>query len=448
MSVIWQIEYNGELRPVAQWGIERIALDLYNAATDKLTLTVAGEAAAAEPVFAFEGLIVLWRDGVRVFHGIVTDQPFAAKSSGERQEYIVSGPWWWLENIVYGQERYVFTDPRRPSLGRALFPIKTPRAVMYQALSGGSISAGEQAQLAADYAIDRAKLIFEGDAPFTRGTFTLPLLAPWEEAYNLSCAEVIRRCVRYCRDAVVYWDYSGAKPHLKIQRRVDLDAVTLDLDAGDRIVDYKVASRPDLVPRAVVIIFEKSIPEEEQNSGTQFSEYVAQVAGPNPDLGVRNLVSILRLSGAGDGAEDVPANLAQNYYDSLATLQWQGTVVLREEAPLFDLTPGKVLNLSNGKAAWATMRAVIQTVTIDLAGRQTTVEFGPATQLGPQDLLDQVRLQKGEGGNNAGQSRNDGTSSAPQRTTTGTVGTTPLYNAKELEICENGERKKIKVGLV
>lgn len=449
MSVLLQIEYEGELRPLAQWGIERFTLNAYNAATEVLTLVVAGEAAAADPVFAYEGRVVVWCDGVRVFHGIVTQLPFSEKAAGARQEYIVSGPWWWLENIVYGQERYVFADARRPSLGFAPAPVKTPRAVMYQALSGESASAGAQAQVAADYAIDRASLLYGGEAPFTRGTFDIPLLAPWEEAYNLSCAEVIRRCMRYCRDAVAYWDHSGEKPQLIIERRADLEEVTLDLDAGDRITDYKVGSRPDLVPRGVVIFFEKSIPEEEQNSGSQFTEFETQVAGPDPDLGVRNLVSVLRLSGAGDGAEPVPAGLALNYYNSLATLQWEGTVVLREADPAFDLMPGKVLNLSNGKAAWASMKAVIQSVTIDQLTRQTTVEFGPAAQLGPQDLLDQVRLQKGQGGTNAGQSRRDGTSATPQKTTSSSgIGSTPTYNAKELEICEGGERKKIKVSLV
>jgi hypothetical protein len=463
MSVLWQLEYQGEKRPLAQWGIESQSLDMYNGALDTLTLRLAKASAYNNAPFAFRERIVLWRDSVRVFHGVVTQLPFAEKASGARRECIISGPWWWLENIVFGQERYVLNDARRPDLGFAAQPVTTPRAVMYQGQDGEAATAGAQAQVAATYAANKAGQLYNGDAPFTRGTFDIPLLAPWEETRNISCAEVIRRCMRWSRDAVAYWDYSGVKPQLEIKRRANLAAVTLDLDDADAIEDYSVGSRPDLIPRGVILFFEKAVtvppsgtPNTNPAAGSQFSEYSEQRAGPHPDHGVQNLISVLRLSGSGDGAEEEPPGLALAYYNSLADLQWEGRVILREVDPAIALKPGVVLNLDGGDTEWATMRAVVQQVTVDVAARTTTVEFGPAEQLGPQDLLDQVRLQKGEGGGDGGQSRFEGTppggpqnnrSSPPSTPPGGSQPNSGTYNAKEIEICEGGQRKKIKVSL-
>lgn len=85
--------------------------------------------------------------------------------------------------------------------------------------------------------------------------------------------------------------------------------------------------------------------------------------------------------------EAIPANLAQSIYESLAVLQYEGSHTLVEEEITHAVGMDKVLNLTGGKAAWATMRAFIMSIEEDFDTGTTKINFGPATHLGAGDLV-------------------------------------------------------------
>ncbi|MDB6109991.1 MAG: hypothetical protein JWR69_1741 [Pedosphaera sp.] len=91
-----------------------------------------------------------------------------------------------------------------------------------------------------------------------------------------------------------------------------------------------------------------------------------------------------------DAGDPVPLGLAHNIFDSLATLQYAGQHTIVEENIHEIISPGRVLNLAGGKAAWATMNAVITDVEIDFTNGTTVVSFGPEKHLAPAELIERL----------------------------------------------------------
>jgi hypothetical protein len=91
-------------------------------------------------------------------------------------------------------------------------------------------------------------------------------------------------------------------------------------------------------------------------------------------------------------AEPVPSGLAQALYDAVSILQYDGTVELTEEECSGVARPGTLLNLSGGRADWATMAAQIQRVVEAVDLGQTRISMGPGTHLGHADLAELLRV--------------------------------------------------------
>jgi hypothetical protein len=66
------------------------------------------------------------------------------------------------------------------------------------------------------------------------------------------------------------------------------------------------------------------------------------------------------------------------------------TLVEREASGAVQV--GKVINIADSRAEWATMRALVQSVTVDVESGATSFNFGPAEHLSIQDLLERDRL--------------------------------------------------------
>lgn len=93
-----------------------------------------------------------------------------------------------------------------------------------------------------------------------------------------------------------------------------------------------------------------------------------------------------------DPGETAPAGLAQAIYTSLHQLEYEGTHTIKEvnASGVPEVTtiigPQHVLNLTGGAAAWATMKANIQSTTIDFFSGRTEITVGPARHIAPGDL--------------------------------------------------------------
>lgn len=94
------------------------------------------------------------------------------------------------------------------------------------------------------------------------------------------------------------------------------------------------------------------------------------------------------------GGEVQPVGLAQALYEDLNRLEYAGSLMWTEEDCSQPAKMGQLVNLTGGRAEWATMKAMIQRVTEDLENGTTTVEVGPPDHLGPNDLIELLRVTR------------------------------------------------------
>lgn len=92
--------------------------------------------------------------------------------------------------------------------------------------------------------------------------------------------------------------------------------------------------------------------------------------------------------------EAIPAGLADYVLSTLNPAPWEGSVTIAEDECGDTLRPGLALNLSGGDAAWLTMSALVQRVTLDIARGHTTVELGLPRYLGAAEVVDFMRFSR------------------------------------------------------
>jgi hypothetical protein len=85
--------------------------------------------------------------------------------------------------------------------------------------------------------------------------------------------------------------------------------------------------------------------------------------------------------------EIAPSGLAQAIYDALSTLQYEGEHEIVEKNISQIVGPQNVLNITGGAAAWATMKASIQSVRHEFFTGNTAISFGPPKHIAPGDLI-------------------------------------------------------------
>ena len=95
-----------------------------------------------------------------------------------------------------------------------------------------------------------------------------------------------------------------------------------------------------------------------------------------------------------DAGEPVPEGLAQSIYDSVSVLHYEGQMSLVSDELVEPGYLGKVINVSGGRAEWASMAALVQTVTEDIDNGTVSIRFGPAAHLSPQDLVALLRANR------------------------------------------------------
>lgn len=429
MAVTWKIARNaGAPTPLdlaeSQPLIQRFSLD-----TDQLTFRLPKANPEDDLDFAYDDLVSLLRDDVRYFLGRVARCRTVFRSGQAFHEYLVEGPWADLERIVYQQSRKIRSEDFL-TLGDE----DTTRVTLGQNEFGHQISTGSQILSILSYALSQGARLALGSVPEL-------IMAPLEEARDLTCAEAIRRQIANTPDAVAYFDYSLAAPQLNIARRADLAAVMLDLDDANLVEEFSPAERKDLVPRGIVFVYTST--EENPDDGKTYTRITRDSAGETTGLNV--IVATIDLMGAGTtNQETAPSGFAGEYYASLQVANWSGPVVIREQDCSGMVLPGHKLNLANGRAAWATMDAVVQSISEDLFTGVTTIETGPPDHLSPQDFVNQLlfnrkkaastnfrAVQNGDDNPDAGVDPASYTAGANAKAVTGKMNTQPIKTCDE-----------------
>jgi len=277
------IDANGVEKSVADWGLCGVTRERINQMTDMVTFRAEATASDADPIFAHGSTVRLFQNGTPWFYGRVVQVPGRAAAKAEEQLYRLAGPWWYLENLVF-QQAWVTTDGTDPTL----ISTNKSRLILSQAADGTKLATGPAILEVLAYATARG-------VPITVGTVTPDAIAPYAEALDRSCAEVIRNFLRWTPDATAAFDYSTTPyPTLSILRRADAPTVTLPA-YGAPISGLDLTPRHDLQVPAVVLKFEQT----NDIDGDTFTSLIVQPApltATGDELGA--LVMTLDLSGA------------------------------------------------------------------------------------------------------------------------------------------------------
>jgi hypothetical protein len=247
MSAIWTIrDTNGVEKSVADWGLREVVRERINQMPDYVTFRAENSLSDADPIFAFGSTVRLFRGGVPWFYGRVVQAPGRATGKLEEQLYRLAGPWWYLENLVF-QQTWQATN----GADTTLVPTNKSRLILSQKADGTKLATGAAIAEVLAYATARG-------VPITVGAITPNATAPYAEALDRSCAEVIRNFLRWTPDAMAAFDYSTTPfPTLSIVRRAD--AATVSLPAyGAPISGLELTPRHDLQAPAVVLKFEQT----------------------------------------------------------------------------------------------------------------------------------------------------------------------------------------------
>ena len=396
MSAVWTIvDAGGVEKAVADWGLCELTRERVNQLADVVTFRAAATASDADPIFAHGSTVKFFRNGTPWFYGRVVSVPGRASGKEEEQLYRVAGPWWYLENLVF-QQAWLTTN----GVTVALVPTNKSRLILGQKADGTKQSTGAAMAEVLAYATARG-------VPITVGAITPDAMAPYAEALDRSCAEVIRNLLRWTPDAMAAFDYTTTPfPTLSIHRRAD--AATLSLPAyGAPISGLELTPRHDLLGPAVVLKFEQTN-DIDNDTFTSLTVQPAPPTATGDELGA--LVMTLDLSGARATYQKQPVRTAfippsdssagvidwwkgkfpwLNDFDDADLSVVSGTQVITIENP--SSYPGITLSnvpnelLSGSIAAWMGLNAapLLVTATIEYTGAMTdesTEVFGTTNQ--------------------------------------------------------------------
>ncbi len=371
----WTLSCGGVTRAAAEIGVTDLVRRRVSQGTDVCCVHVEGRAVGEPTVFAHGETVTIARGGVTWFAGRVTGVPASGGAGAEGQVYRLSGPWWFLEQLVARQEWSV-----RGGEGSAW----TSRLILGQQADGSRLTTGGViTQMLRD--------AMAAGAPLQAGVIDPALYAPLDEVREVTCAEVIQAMLRWHPDCAAWFDYAAAPvPTWHCRRRAALPAVTLNVGRAPLAEVRGITARPDLTAPAVVLHYEVDVAgaggtvldvvTDAAPAGATGREFGA-VVGTMP---LRTVGAAVANAAAAVNAVMLglpEASLAAGFLAALTAVPYSGSVVLVERAGELGATGagvGCVLNLAgSGAADWATMRALVVAEEMRVATGTTVLRFGP-----------------------------------------------------------------------
>ena len=241
LSDLWTLSCRGVTTAAAGIGVSGITRKRASQSADTCVVRFDGRAFDAAPPFAFGDIVTVSRGGAPWFVGRVTSLPASGDGQAESQECELSGPWWYLAQLVYQQLWTIQGGAATASLGRV---------VLGQAADGTPLTTGQVIADALQYAIDAG-------APFAIGSIDPAFPAPLDEVKDITCAEVIRKMLRWHPGGVAWFDYTTSPvPTFHCRTRPNLPAATLTVGVPPLAAVRGLTARPDLLASAVLLHFE------------------------------------------------------------------------------------------------------------------------------------------------------------------------------------------------
>ncbi len=255
----WTLTYNGETKSLAKWGLGHVTRRLRNQDEDIVTAQCVRRL-HEDPLFKPESKILIKKDATIWFQGIVTKTPSIGDYRSETSVYEISGPWWYLNNLVY-QQKWNSTDNNQNQNNLILNQnivnilndpntvlVDKTRVILGQDSTGQAITLQEQIKNILNFAINN-------HAPIALGSIKLEKFQiPFDEVKDISCAEAIRRLLRWIPDTITWFDYTQEVPKLHIARKAKLKKTSIDL-TGKNIKNIRITPRNLSIP-SVVLYYE------------------------------------------------------------------------------------------------------------------------------------------------------------------------------------------------
>lgn len=487
-TVAWSMSVNGLNRQsLSAWSIKGPKVTFRSLDNDDFIFS-REENILTSPAFAFGDKIILYRNAVIWFQGIVAQQIQVGSGQLSEVHYLVRGPWWQMSRVVW-QANTQFYDPNSCQP----VTVKQTKAILFQdPTTGDAITTGQQITNAVDYCLTGLAL----PILIVAGTVPPFISVPMEEVRDIMVTDIIRRCMQWTPDGVSWIDYTSATPVFNCQERIFLSTVTIDISQKNLVSKLELFARDDLVPTGVRFNYigfafcNVQVPNGcadpstgiQNTSGhtvtsknpVQVSTLTQDVAGiPDAAGGLIGTIDLTQLTAT--TSETAPLGMAGEYYLSLITPTWEGSITTQQQECTGILRPGLVLNLSNGNPAWATMDAQIQEVSEELYNGITECKFGPPNHLLPQDFVNLLQLTRrrplitdvfaavapagnGAGGPNCVQGINPSTNNAANSANGNGAGIAANLNNSgngnnlgnslntcELEVCQGGQLSPLKV---
>lgn len=240
----WTILANGSEVSLAKYRISAVQRRRSSQAIDILAFVLDGVDFDADLPLVGDDEVIIKKDGVQWFVGRVTAAQRSATGSAEAIRYEVSGPWWYLEQLVFQQTWHIYQGP----------DVHKSHCLLNQWADGLNMGTRDQLAEALNWAILQATSAY-GSAPFQFDASTFPqLFIPVDEVRDITCAEAVSKQLRWLPDAVAWFDYTTSPPTFYCRRRADLEVVDLIGSSGSSIT---LVPRFDLQVPAVVLKYER-----------------------------------------------------------------------------------------------------------------------------------------------------------------------------------------------
>ncbi len=276
----WQIgPPEGPWQDIAALGITDLVRRRASAAMDTVTFTVQGRDVDAPPLYPYGTALKIVRAGVAWFVGRVTRTPASANGRAHAHAYELGGPWWHLDHLVY-QQPWAVQGGAATALSSKL--------ILGQGLDGGVRTTGQVMADALDYAI-------AAGAPFQRGTGTVldGFAVPLDQVSDVTCAEVVRKMLRWHPDAALWFDYATVPlPTVHVLARGDLPTVAVPF--GARTVKIGGITRHDELYAPAVVIHYETVGTTDGEAYTDVSTDAAPAGATGAEFGAVVLTIPLR----------------------------------------------------------------------------------------------------------------------------------------------------------
>lgn len=436
--------------------------------------------------FAQESTVIIKRNDVRYFEGRVVDIERSGTSNNEVVSYVVAGPWWYLENLVFQQSWKTWN-------GSALVNAYSSQTVIGKQISGAAHTIKSQLEEIFDYAIAQGAPLQYDSSGWP--TFSIPSF----QQKDATCAEAILGLLKWVPDAVSWFDYTTDDPTFHMDRRANLVGKTVSLTDADPLAATILKPRYDLQRPEVVIQYSQvnqvdGIPYHQittdehpvSSTGRTFKallytidlrgwsiQYVYQkiavttiqpgliswwrtkeqwlndplitsatvktwsrvngnyafelvdgsiadwMSGSYEDDRVDAIIAWTNNDGTSQerqvsvkvkstnltsgnyrdvqnftAGETAPVGLAEEVYDAVNELQYDGQLTLIETEVADTVQVRNKLNVSGGRSEWLTMNALVWETVEDIDRGMTRLRVGPIVHLGPGDLIDLLRANR------------------------------------------------------